>query len=59
MSNNDITGDKLISRVNTKAFDENFNRIFGKDENRFNELSFNGDDFEIKPFVKPETEEVE
>ena len=27
---NDVTGDAIISRVNTKAFDENFARIFGK-----------------------------
>jgi 16S rRNA G1207 methylase RsmC len=27
-STNDITGDTIISRVNSKAFDENFDRIF-------------------------------
>ena len=27
---NDITGDKIKSRVNTQSFDENFDRIFGK-----------------------------
>jgi hypothetical protein len=26
---NDITGDKLISRVNTPEFEANFERIFG------------------------------
>lgn len=30
MSNNDITGDALKSRPNSKAFDENFDKIFGK-----------------------------
>ena len=30
MSKNDITGDRLVSRANTKSFDENFDRIFSK-----------------------------
>jgi len=30
MSRNDITGDNLQSRPNSKAFDENFDKIFGK-----------------------------
>ena len=29
---NDITGDSLVSRANTKQFEENFDRIFGKKE---------------------------
>ena len=27
---NDITGDALISKINNKAFEDNFDRIFGK-----------------------------
>ena len=27
---NDVTGDKIKSRTNTKKFNENFDRIFGK-----------------------------
>ena len=30
MSKNDITGDNIVSRASTKAFDEGFERIFGK-----------------------------
>ena len=30
MSKNDITNDTLISKPNTKAFEENFDRIFGR-----------------------------
>ncbi len=29
-SYNDVTGDKIQSRVNTKQFEDNFDRIFGK-----------------------------
>ena len=29
-SYNDITGDKIQSRTNTKQFEDNFDRIFGK-----------------------------
>jgi hypothetical protein len=29
-SYNDITGDKIQSRVNSKQFEDNFDRIFGK-----------------------------
>lgn len=28
MSKNDITGDRLISRTNSKQFEENFDKIF-------------------------------
>ena len=28
MSKNDITGDRLISKANTKAYDESYDRIF-------------------------------
>lgn len=31
---NDITGDSLISKVNTKAFEENFDKIFRKEAKR-------------------------
>lgn len=27
---NDVTGDKIKSRTNTKKFNDNFDRIFGK-----------------------------
>lgn len=27
---NDVTGDALISKINSKEFEENFDRIFGK-----------------------------
>jgi hypothetical protein len=30
MSKNDITGDKLISRINSKQFEDNFDLIFKK-----------------------------
>jgi DnaJ-class molecular chaperone len=30
MSKNDITGDRLVSRQNSEAFDEGFTRIFGE-----------------------------
>ena len=30
MGKNDITNDTLISKPNTRAFEENFDRIFGK-----------------------------
>lgn len=29
---NDITGDKIQSRINTKQFEDNFEAIFGKKE---------------------------
>jgi DnaJ-class molecular chaperone len=38
MSHNDITGDNLTSRPNSKAFDENFDKIFGKKKPRTCEL---------------------
>ena len=37
-SKNDITGDILQSRMNTKAFEENFDRIFRRKET-FEELA--------------------
>lgn len=35
-SYNDVTGDKIQSRTNTKEFEDNFDRIFGK-KNKVNE----------------------
>lgn len=32
-SYNDISGDKIQSRVNNKQFEDNFERIFGKKDN--------------------------
>ena len=40
-SKNNITGDVLQSRMNTKEFEENFDRIFRK---RINEQKLNNDD---------------
>lgn len=34
MSKNDITGDKLVSKVSTSKFDEGFDRIFGKKDKK-------------------------
>ena len=51
---NDITGDALISKVNTKAYEDNFDKIFGKkkkqaddwDESRIDTIGQNGNDGE-------------
>ena len=40
-SKNDITGDVLQSRINSKAFEDNFDRIFRK---RITEQKLNNDD---------------
>lgn len=40
---NDITGDNIKSRVNTKSFDENFDRIFGTKKKKYDE-DFHDDD---------------
>jgi hypothetical protein len=37
MSKNDITGDKIQTKSPSKAFDEGFDRIFGKSDNRTHE----------------------
>jgi len=29
MSNNDITGDRLVSRTNTKSYSDNYDLVFG------------------------------
>lgn len=41
---NDITGDYISSRPNTKAFEENFDKIFGKKKAAYQPL--NQDDFD-------------
>ena len=41
---NDITGDNLISKKNTKAFEDNYDRIFGKKKLPLNEYPNNSDD---------------
>jgi hypothetical protein len=35
MSKNEVTGDEIISRYNTKAFEDNFDRIFRRPEHEF------------------------
>lgn len=51
---NDVTGDSIVSRPNTKQFEDNFEKIFGKkkpkysedwqDEDRDKAISQNGND---------------
>lgn len=43
-SKNDITGDVLQSRMNSKEFEENFERIFGKKQSRIDTIGSNGND---------------
>ena len=38
---NDITGDSIKSRVNTRTFEDNFDRIFGKKDKKANEYTAN------------------
>lgn len=40
MSKNDITGDNLKSRPNSKAFDENFDKIFKSNKSAFEKAIF-------------------
>lgn len=50
MSTNDITGDRLRSRPNNKAFDDNFDRIFGvKNDNTSTEDDNDNTDNKAKP----------
>ena len=42
-SKNDITGDVLQSRMNSKEFEENFERIFGK-KSRIDTINQNGNE---------------
>lgn len=52
MAKNDITGDEIKSKVNTKQFEENFDRIFRKpkpdpddwDEKRIDTIGQNGNE---------------
>jgi hypothetical protein len=39
MSKNDITGDKLISRINSKQFEDNFDLIFKKQVDELDSLA--------------------
>ena len=46
-THNDITGDKLITKAKSKAFDDNFDAIFRKpdwDEKRMDIIGTNGND---------------
>lgn len=45
-SKNDITGDWIKSKPNSKQFDENFDRIFGKKE-KFNRRNIKPEIFTI------------
>lgn len=38
---NDITGDSIKSRVKTRTFEDNFDRIFGKKDKKANEHTAN------------------
>lgn len=51
MATNDITGDSLRSRVNNKAFEDNFDRIFrsGKDDNTSTKDNNDNTDDKAKP----------
>jgi hypothetical protein len=45
---NPITGDLLQSRMNTKEFEENFDRIFGK-KKRSDDISPHAYEYELHP----------
>jgi len=57
-SKNDITGDVLQSRMNSKAFEENFDRIFRRKE-AFKELQETADQYFAEYELNPSTGEVE
>jgi len=54
VTKNDITGDKIQSKISNKAFEENFDNIFGKkkpkelwtdeDEKRIDQIGQNGNE---------------
>lgn len=46
MSKNDITGDRLVSRANTEAYDKNFEQIFNK--NKCSECGYTFDKVHLK-----------
>jgi hypothetical protein len=47
---NPITGDLLQSRMNTKEFEENFDRIFGK-KKRSDDISPHAYEYELNKFT--------
>jgi hypothetical protein len=57
-SKNDITGDVLQSRMNSKAFEENFDRIFRRKET-FKELQETADQYFAEYELNKSTGEVE
>jgi hypothetical protein len=57
-SKNDITGDVLQSRMNSKAFEENFDRIFRRKE-AFKELQKTADQYFAEYELNKSTGEVE
>ena len=57
-SKNDITGDVLQSRMNSKAFEENFDRIFRRKE-AFKDLQETADQYFAEYELNPSTGEVE
>ena len=57
-SKNDITGDVLQSRMNSKAFEENFDRIFRRKET-FKELQKTADQYFAEYELHPSTGEVQ
>jgi len=57
-SKNDITGDVLQSRMNSKAFEENFDRIFRRKET-FKELLETADQYFAEYELHPSTGEVQ
>jgi len=57
-SKNDITGDVLQSRMNSKAFEENFDRIFRRKET-FKELQKSADQYFAEYELNKSTGEVE
>jgi hypothetical protein len=57
-SKNDITGDVLQSRMNSKAFEENFDRIFRR-KKAFKELQETADQYFAEYELNKSTGEVE
>ena len=55
---NPITGDLLQSRMNSKEFEDNFDRIFRRKE-AFKELQESADQYFAKYELNPSTGEVE
>ena len=57
-SKNDITGDVLQSRMNSKEFEDNFDRIFRRKET-FKELQKTADQYFAEYELHPSTGEVQ